>query len=81
MKVVLEDKFDVATTSPREAILNAGNKDIIEDPEGWIEVRDKRNKMSHTYDMIYAEEVEMFVRNQFPEMLQALISNIENIYE
>ncbi|MEJ2054689.1 MAG: nucleotidyltransferase substrate binding protein [Calditrichaceae bacterium] len=63
--------------SPREAIKQAFQAEVIENGEIWIEALSSRNLLSHTYDEDKAIEISEKIVNQFyPELL-----NLSNYFE
>ena len=64
----IEEKF------PRTIIKTAFQNDIIKDGHTWMEMLDKRNELSHTYDEATSiKAVELITKNYYPEIKQVYI--------
>lgn len=66
--------FGVKT--PREAIQTAFQAGWITDGHAWIEMLEKRNLMTHSYNEAYALEAERLIRNKFHSILQELMERL-----
>ena len=56
---------------PREVIKQAFTAQLIEDGKLWIEMLDKRNELTHTYNQEQAEKAVRIIRNKyFPAIKQ-----------
>lgn len=65
-----EQGFEVA--SPRQAIKQGFQSNIIEDGHLWIKALEDRNLTVHTYDEAKAIEVESDIRTSYAPLLLAL---------
>jgi nucleotidyltransferase substrate binding protein (TIGR01987 family) len=64
LKDILEfEGFEVK--SPRETIKQAFQAGYIKDGAGWLDVLEKRNLMSHTYDDEVSEEVAELIQEHY----------------
>ena len=64
LKDILEfEGFEVK--SPRETIKQAFQIGYIKDGDEWLDVLEKRNLMSHTYDDEVSEEVSDLIQNRY----------------
>lgn len=61
--------------SPREAIKEAFSAQLIEDGHTWIEMLEKRNELSHTYNFEVAEKAqELINEHYFPAIRQVYVA-------
>jgi nucleotidyltransferase substrate binding protein (TIGR01987 family) len=64
-----ESGYDVKT--PRDSIKQAFQIDIIENGHAWIDMLEKRNELTHTYDEEMAELALTKISNEYmPHLLQ-----------
>ena len=72
MKDFLENQgFHI--TSPRHAIKQTFQSDLISDGHQWIQALTERNLTVHTYDESKAKEVEKAIREKYHPMLKTFI--------
>ncbi|MFH1175248.1 MAG: HI0074 family nucleotidyltransferase substrate-binding subunit [bacterium] len=57
VKAYLEEERGVICNSPKGCFRDAYQQKIIENDEFWLEITDARDRTSHTYEEITAEEV------------------------
>ncbi len=69
----------IDTGSPRQAIRAVYDAKLIEDTDIWFQMLDERNRVSHTYRELTAEEVFESAR-QLPELLQKAIVSVKQRY-
>ncbi len=77
---VLKDYFEYQATGnitgSRDAIREAFSKGLIDEGEVWMEMIGSRNKTSHTYNQVVAEEILRKIANdyfpQFKKLEQTL---------
>lgn len=55
---------------PREVIKTAYQNDLIKDGELWLEMLEKRNELSHTYDEAHREKSVRIIRESYFPALQ-----------
>ena len=68
LKDFLESK-DVVAQFPRDVIKEAFNKKVIKEGETWLDMLEKRNLMSHTYDETTAGlALKLIVNSYFDEL-------------
>ena len=61
----------IETTFPRAALKEAFNTQIINDGHTWIEMLEKRNELSHTYNEEVANNAVEIIKNKYyPAVLQ-----------
>ena len=61
----------IETTFPRAALKEAFNTQIINDGHTWIEMLEKRNELSHTYnEEVAINAVEIIKNKYYPAVLQ-----------
>ncbi|MFD2615936.1 nucleotidyltransferase substrate binding protein [Terrilactibacillus laevilacticus] len=75
LKDYLEAEGYVAR-SPREAIKQAFQAEIIEDGHLWMEALSKRNLTIHTYDQELAEKLVKEIQKQFLPILRNLYDKL-----
>lgn len=63
---------DVEVNFPREVLKTAFSYDMIEDGDTWIDMLEKRNLMSHTYDRKNAELAYLLIKNTYFDKLKNL---------
>ncbi len=63
----------IKVNTPREAIKEAFQSNIIEDGQIWIDMMESRNKTSHTYNVEFANQLAH-------EILEKYIPQFENLY-
>jgi len=56
------------TTAPKQIIREMAQNNLIESPEIWILAIDERNRSSHTYNEITAEEIYQFAKGFLPHL-------------
>ena len=64
LKDYLEEKGQIVKF-PRDAIKESFSTDIIKDGHVWIDMLEKRNILSHTYDEAAAQEALRMIREDF----------------
>lgn len=71
MKDYLKE-MEVEVNYPREVIKTAFSYELIEDGDIWIDMLEKRNLMSHTYNKKNAELAYTLIKNEYFEKLKTL---------
>lgn len=56
---------NVVNKFPRDTIKSAFKYELIEDGELWLEMLEKRNIISHTYDEITSEKIFELIKNLY----------------
>ena len=70
MKAVLQ--YDgIEANSPRSCIRESWKQGLIPDAQEWLEMMEKRNLSSHTYDENAAREIYREVKGQYVVLLEA----------
>lgn len=77
MKDYLEDQ-GFSVNSPKEAIKQAFQSELIEDGHGWVDALNDRNLTTHTYQEETAVKVEQKIRNDYFTLLQALYEQFKD---
>lgn len=71
LKDILEfEGFEV--NSPRATIKQAFQTGYVKDGAGWLDILDKRNLMTHTYDEETSEEVVELIKDKYFALIQEL---------
>ena len=71
MKAVLEYE-GIEANSPRSCIREGWKQGLISDAEAWLEMMEKRNLSSHTYDENVARDIYHELKEQYITLLEAL---------
>lgn len=71
LKDFLEEK-SVEVNFPRDIIKTAFEYNLIDDGDVWMDMLDKRNLMSHTYNETYAQLACNLIVNEYFKQLQNL---------
>ena len=71
MKAVLEYE-GIEANSPRSGIREGWKQGLISDAEAWLDMMEKRNLSSHTYDENVARDIYHEVKEQYITLLEAL---------
>ena len=70
MKAVLEYEGS-EVNSPRSTIREAWKQGLIADAEAWLDMMEKRNLSSHTYDENAAREIYREVKERYADLLES----------
>ena len=62
----------IQANSPRASIREGFAAGLIKDAEAWLDMLEKRNLSSHTYDEKTAQEIYGHIKNDYAQMLTAL---------
>ena len=71
MKAVLEYE-GIEANSPRSSIREGWKQGLVSDAEAWLDMMEKRNLSSHTYDENVAREIYHDVKERYVVLLEAL---------
>ena len=71
MKAILEYE-GIEANSPRSSIREGWKQGLISDAEAWLDMMEKRNLSSHTYDENVARDIYHEVKEQYITLLEAL---------
>ena len=71
MKAVLEYE-GIEVNSPHSGIREGWKQGLISDAEAWLDMMEKRNLSSHTYDENVARDIYHEVKEQYITLLEAL---------
>lgn len=79
MKEVLEDhgRFEERVGSPRAIIKTAYQCGMIDDSDGWLELLESRNLLSHTYSSEQALSVIGKIKSDYLSLFAALKANLD----
>jgi len=79
-KVVARLALDegLSCASPRQAMRAALTLGWIEDDATWLDMRDDRNRTTHTYNQQIADEIYARLA-QYAQALQALLTTLERV--
>ncbi len=69
---------DIEVNFPREVLKTAFSYEIIEEGDTWIDMLEKRNLMSHTYDKKNSELAYTLIKNEYFVNLKALETYFSN---
>jgi nucleotidyltransferase substrate binding protein (TIGR01987 family) len=79
----LKDYLDysgITASSPREAIKQAFAAKLIEDGHLWIEMLDKRNQLTHTYNEEQAKKAIDLIRNEYFPGITQVYKKLKGLY-
>lgn len=77
LKDFFEYQGNTSITGSRDAILEAYNKGIIQNGEGWMDMIKSRNKSSHTYNEEVAEEIVFHIKETYYPLFNELKMMLE----
>ena len=77
MRDYLQDQ-GFSVNSPKEAIKQAFQSNLIGDGHGWIDALNDRNLTTHTYQEETAVKVEQKIRNDYFPLLQTLYDQFKS---
>ena len=77
MKDYLQEQ-GFSVDSPKEAIKQAFQSNLITDGHGWIDALNDRNLTAHTYQEETAVKVEQKIRNDYFPLLQTLYGQFKS---
>lgn len=72
------NEMEIEVNYPREVIKTAFSYELIEDGDIWIDMLEKRNLMSHTYDKKNTELAYTLIKNEYFEKLKMLEQYLSN---
>lgn len=76
MKVVL-DYEGIETSSPRSSIREGWKQGMIADAETWLDMQEKRNLSTHTYNESTALEIYHLIKEKYVALLVALDEEVQ----
>ena len=77
LKDILEfEGFEVK--SPRETIKQAFQTGYIKDGSGWLDILEKRNLMTHTYDEETSQEVVVLIKENYFFLIEDLYKTLKD---
>ena len=62
----------IASSSPRSCIREGFKLGLIQEPEKWLDMLEKRNLSSHTYNEMTANEIYQLIRDVYIHLFTAL---------
>ena len=71
----------LSVNSPRETLKEAFQLGLIEDGHLWIEMLDKRNEMSHTYDEPAAAAAVAVIKSKYQQGLVQLFTKLSALIQ
>lgn len=77
MKAILEYE-GIEANSPRASICEGWKQGLISDGEQWLDMMEKRNLSSDTYDENVAREIYREVKARYADLLEALDQKMNN---
>jgi nucleotidyltransferase substrate binding protein (TIGR01987 family) len=73
-----DDYLGKKVFGPKPSIRTAAEKELIGDPEAWLEFLKWRNITTHTYKQYEADKIYEAIKN-FPKPVQELIAAVEKV--
>ncbi len=74
-----EEGFTIDPPSPKSVFRRAFQAEVITDAETWMDVVDKRNGTSHTYNSEVMNETIAFIRDKFAPLLNDWYHTFKNM--
>ena len=68
----------ISATFPRDVIKESFRAGVIDDGETWIEILEKRDTLSHTYDEAKFQQSVEAVQKRFYGAVASLVGRLEN---
>lgn len=78
LKDFLESK-DMVVSYPRDVIKEAFSVQLIVDGETWLDMFDKRNLMSHTYNETNAAAAMKLIREKYFQALEGVYGSLKKM--
>lgn len=72
-------EMGVEVRFPRDTIKEAFKNELIQDGDLWIEMLEKRNQMSYTYDEFAANQSFQLVRDEFIHGIEQLYTKLKEL--
>ena len=69
----------ILADSPRETLKQAFQMGLIEDGHLWIEMLDKRNELTHTYDEPAARQAATTIKAKYQKVLTQLFEKLASL--
>lgn len=73
------EEMGVPLRFPREVIKHAFQTGLIKEGHLWLEMLEKRNELTHTYDEIQMRKAVEKIRNQYFPALQQVYEGLKNV--
>jgi nucleotidyltransferase substrate binding protein (TIGR01987 family) len=73
------DSQQVDATFPGDVIKSAFQYEIIRDGEVWMDMLERRNEMSHTYNEAYFQNVVKLISGTYYQAISQVISYLEDL--
>lgn len=80
-KVLLNDKFGVKVTAPKECFRELRNKIALsdQDVEALLEMTDDRNEVIHTYKEVFANEIYEKIILRYAPLLRKMYETLASV--
>ncbi|HOK60433.1 MAG: nucleotidyltransferase substrate binding protein [Tenuifilum sp.] len=72
-------EMGVEARFPRDTIKEAFTNGLIQDGDLWLDMLEKRNQMSHTYDEFTANQSFQMVRDEFIHGIEQLYTKLKDL--
>ncbi len=79
MKDYLENEGYDDVNNSKKAIRTAFQAELINNPEIWMEMVQKRNLTSHAYNAVILKEAVEFIKDEFYPAVQKLIEDLKKL--
>ena len=79
MKDYLENEGYDDVNNSKKAIRTAFQAELINNPEIWMEMVQKRNPTSHAYNAVILKEAVEFIKDEFYPAVQKLIEDLKKL--
>ena len=74
------EEMGIPLKFPREVIKHAFQTDLIKDGHLWLEMLEKRNELTHTYDEVQTKAAVDKIRNLYFPAIQQVYETLKNVY-
>jgi nucleotidyltransferase substrate binding protein (TIGR01987 family) len=75
------EEMGISLKFPREVIKQAFQSDLIENGELWLEMLEKRNELTHTYNEAQTKKAVAKIRKQYFPALHQVYETLKNVSE
>ena len=77
LKDYLENEGHKSIQNGKQAVRQAFQDEIIDNPEAWMEALKRRNETSHAYDQAIMKDTLEFIERTFYPLVRTLYFNIK----
>lgn len=78
LKDYLEDQGFTEVSSPKKALREAFQQNLLADGQVWMDMLEDRNRMSHLYDQAASEEIFRHIRDKYAAAIKGLAGRFKD---